>query len=431
MTVDPWGGVHVFWVQGEEGGNTVGMIYYTRGDGQWWSEPHDLFASPRGMSYDAPYTVCDGAGTIHLLWAGVDGLHYSAAHALEADSIRAWRPDQVLVRTDRVGDSRLVVDQRDVLHVVYGQRSPGANVMYLRSEDGGFSWSDPTPISEIVSTDPQAPEVGHMAVDGHGGLHLVWTESYPPDWSGGHVLYARSSDGGVTWTRPMDLSDLSSDEIGDTNINLAVDSQDHLHVVWVCGVGTGRCYRYSRDGGDSWSGIQRLFEDMVGYGGLDAMASDPYGGVYWASLLRYPQAFYFSSLAGDRWIDPPQELLDRPAWGALAEAHWPQLVVGTGSLLHLVMTESDHGAIWYMRGESGRPSLPTPPIPLPEVSLTPEPTPAQTVITPQPTPLANEFAPSSLVSEDSYSLDPVLSAVAPVLLFVSTVIFANRIRSRH
>jgi len=432
VAVDPWGGIHVFWVQGAKGSSVGSMIFYTYGDGQFWLEPIDLFADLRwGAYYNFPAASCDEAGTIHLIWVGGDGLYYSSAPALDADKVRSWGSAQVLVRADKIGPTRLVVDRKGVLHVVYSRMSPGANVIYLRSEDRGLSWSDPVQISEILPNDPQSPIMGQVALDSHDGLHVVWTETYPPAWVGRHVFYARSNDGGTTWTLPVDLSDLSSDEDWDTNINLAVDSQDQLHIVWVCGSGPGRCYRYSTDGGDSWSNIQPLFEGLVGYGGQDVMVSDPYGSVYWASLLRYPQAFYFSSLADGRWIDPPQELLDQPAWGALAAAHWPQLVIGQGNQLHLVMTGGDHGALWYMRGDNGRPSLQSPPTPSPEASSTPEPTPAQPAFMPQPSPLVNELVQLPSVSEDSYSPDPVLFGLAPALLLVLTIIVVSRICSGH
>jgi hypothetical protein len=431
IVADPWGAVHIFWVQAEQDSQTTDMIYYTRSDGESWLEPYDLFADPDRNPYTAPYAKCDQAGTIHLLWSGVAGLYYSSAPAAEADRVRAWQSVQILAHDNTVGDSDLVVDQDGSLHVVYTERRPGGRIMYLSSRDNGVSWSEPMPLSEIQPSDPQSPASSRIEVDSQDGLHVVWTENYPPSWEGRRVFYARSVDNGVTWTHPMDLSYLPSDENLNINMNLAIDAQDYLHAIWVCGTSPGRCYSFSRDSGRSWSSARPIFEGLIGYGGLDVIASDPYGSVYWASLLRYPQAFYFSSLAKDRWRDPPERLLDESTWGGLGSAHWPQLVIGQGNQLHLVLTEGDQGALWYVRGDTGQPSLPSSPVLPLEASSTLEPTQAGPTSTPQPVPPTDDVVSLAPASEDGLNVSPLVFVGAPMAFLIAVVLLVSRIRSTH
>jgi len=428
VAADPWGGVHVFWPQGVDGEDPANLIYYTHWDGQAWSEPYDLFAGPDWMSYDYPYATCDEMGTIHLTWAGSDGLYYSSVPALDAGDTKSWQSPQVLVGASLVGQSRLVVDQKGIVHVVYSSRAAGSNVTCLRSEDQGLSWSEPVVVSKLLPGDPQSPGQVRLATDSHDGLHLAWSESHPPEWIGRHVFYARSNDGGTTWTRPLDLSDLSSTDDWDASINITVDSQDQIHVVWVCGASPGRCYRYSKDGGDSWSGIHRLFGELIGRSGWDAMAAGPYGDVYWVGSLRFPYGFYFSSLTNNRWRDPPRQLIDEPSWGLLSHAHFPQLAIRQGNQLHVVMVESDHIAVWYMRGQTSRPGLQPPPTPSPMALPTLSPTPTQPALTPQPTsstPSARELGSLTSSSRGDSSLEPIIWGLVPVLILLLTAISAK------
>jgi hypothetical protein len=293
-------------------------------------------------------------------------------------------------------------------------------------------------VSEISADDPQLADAVRLTIDNRDGLHLVWTEVHPPEYLGRHVLYARSTDGGMTWTPPQDLSDLFSANDWETNIDIATNSLDQIVVVWVCEQ-AGRCYRVSEDGGDSWSDIQPLFWGLVGLGAWDAVVADPYGNVYWVGILRPPAAFYFSRFSDKTWIDPPIPIIDAQVSKGLAVAHYPQITVGLGNQLHAVMVEGDGGSVWYMNGHSSWPGLPPAsipsPSPLPTLLPTSEPTlaigpaPAWPTATPPvpPMPQTPSRAGSSHVSEFEAIAWPTVS----VVLFLVTTIAISRARARH
>lgn len=433
VTVDPWGRIHVLWAYGPEGSGTPNLIYHTYSDGWAWSTPNDVIAShDAGISYTFPYATCDASGRIHLVWAGSDGLYYSSAPALNADYARSWQQPELLVRANSVSNSRIVVDQKGILHIVYNQRLPGMNVMYLSSENHGLSWSLPLAISEIAFSDPQSPDEVQIAIDSQDWLHVVWAESYPPEWVGRHVYYARSTNSGITWTRPEDLSDVSSTEDWDTGINIAIDGQDRLYVVWVCGSGSpGRCTRNSQDEGESWSGIDRLFGDLIGVSGWDTMAVDSHGTVYWIGMLRYPKAIYLSALNYGRWHDPPQPFITMQNWPMLVSAHYPQLAIGQGNKLLLVMNEQDHGPVWFIEGNSSSSTVASPNLPLPTSILTPKSIPTElastaSVVGSQPITQTMESTNSS-----DAKLDPgvmlLVWALAPVLVLVLVVVLSKAV----
>jgi hypothetical protein len=441
VAADPWGGVHVFWSQDAYGDQeTANLIFYRHWDGKSWSEPLDVMAGPDWIQYDFLYATCDATGTIHLIWAGSDGLHYSSVPALNAGNVRSWQPPQVLVEANAMGQSRLVVDQKGTLHVVYSMRRAGTNVMYLHSQDRGLTWSEPVEVTELPAGSPQIPDAVRLEIDSHDGLHLVWTENHPPGYVGRYVFYTRSTDGGMAWTQPMDLSDPSSTDDWDAVINIAVDTWDQLHVIWACGAGSpSRCYRYSKDGGDSWSGIQHLFGELVGLGGWDAMGADPYGNLYWIGILRYPTALYYSRYANTQWIDPPITIISEQESQGLATAHYPQIAIGQGNQLHVLMIEGDQGAVWYLNGQTSWPGVPATLTPTPTPTLQSTPTRGPT-LTREPTPDRPtaiplrpflQQPPSVPGPGNISSLEAIVWPIAPVALLLVVAITIKVVRLRH
>lgn len=90
----------------------------------------------------------------------------------------------------------------------------------------------------------------NLAVDSQGKLHLVWTEK---DQNNFDVYYARSEDGGMTWSASQDV--VPEARLPVFSPNIVVGSDDTLHLVWSARVSQAvqLHYRQSRDGGNTWS----------------------------------------------------------------------------------------------------------------------------------------------------------------------------------
>jgi hypothetical protein len=400
-------------------------------DGQSWSEPRDLFVAQEGESFNFPSAAVSADGNLQLVWASSGGTYYASAPASQASNVRAWSPAQIIAPVGVVSQPRIVADPvNNVFHVLFTQRIPGTNVSYLKSTDGGQSWSDPIAISQLVPGDPQIPDAVRTTLDSQGRLHVVWSESYPPLFISRHVYYARSDDLGETWTAPTDLADLTRDDDWDAAIHVAVDSQDNVHVVWTCGVNPGRCYRRSGDHGNSWSSAQHLFEGLIGLSGWDSMAADKTGNVFWLGALRYPQAQYSSILNNNRWEEPPQAVITEQDSETLANGHFPQMAINRGNQIHIAFVETDRGPIWYLHGTTSEAAQPLPPTPTPVPTAAPttQPTEMRPAIVPEPTrrPLVSK----ELVNPDP-GLRPLLWAAGPVVLIALGAIGWTLWRNRH
>lgn len=430
LAADPWGGVHAFWVQGTAGDITqdaaLNYIFYTHWDGEAWSTPNDIVVGPDWASYHYPEATVDVEGRIYLTWAGPTGLYFSTALITEAENAKSWTAPEVIAQVTRPGRSSMGVDPSGVLHLVYAQEEPGSNLLYLRTDDNGRTWSEPIPVSDLYAGDPQVTDLPDLAIDSHGGLHVVWAENYPPDWAGRQVYYCNSKDGGGTWSIPSALSESSvGTSHWNADANVAVDASDGVHVVWVCEV-ANRCYRRSDDGGQAWSGTQRVFGTLMGLSGHDDMAADVHGNVYWLGALREPQGVYFSELStNEGWQDPPLLLIDESREGSLGQAHFFHLAVGQGNTLHAIMVAGDKGPVWYVRGQTRYPAMTSPP--MPTAALTPEPTAVPTSVPAamQPAtetqPIGTEVPPAPISTGEN----ALLWGLAPALLLIGIVIVAS------
>ena len=105
-----------------------------------------------------------------------------------------------------------------------------SEIYALRSTDAG--WSEPVNVSQ--NDTPSSQPV--IAAGPDGIVHLVWGERLqdatprpgaPPD----AVYYARSTDGGHTWTDPAEVFASRGDQFFSMPRSLAFDSEGHVHLV--------------------------------------------------------------------------------------------------------------------------------------------------------------------------------------------------------
>lgn len=366
VAVDPHGGVHVFWAQGAEPGVPPDAIVAVHWDGTSWSTPNDILAAPlgSGLIYDMPRVVSSQDGRLYLVWVSAGTVYFSWAWAAMSANTQAWSAPTEAAKLNLAHLPQVAVDNLGTIHLVVTDRKPGGSVIYVQSTDNGLTWTQPLEISVMDSLSAATPDHPQLVIDNMGILHVFWAANYPPEYLGREIYHVRSVDGGISWSLPTQLSFSDTHEDWDAIPVVTVDAQDRLHLVWVCG-NVSRCYRWSQDHGATWSDTQQLFAPLLGSAGWDAMAADPYGSVYWVGALRYPTAVYAASYQQESWEEPPLPVITGPEWGGLSEAHRPQLAIGLGNKLNLVMVEGDAGPVYYMVGTTSGAATEPQPLPLP------------------------------------------------------------------
>ncbi len=148
-------------------------------------------------------------------------------------------PDDAEVRRQRAWDERVAIASPlsvgaalDARGHLWLARVENRHLRVSHSADGGRSFSDPvavTPQPEAVTAD--AENRPKIAVGADGSVHVSWTQSLGKPMSA-YIRYARSTDGGRTFSPPAILND-DRQMISHRFDALAVEGRGRVAVVWL------------------------------------------------------------------------------------------------------------------------------------------------------------------------------------------------------
>jgi hypothetical protein len=220
---------------------------------------------------------------------------------------QSWSASQEIFRTLQAGIPGMA-SYGSFVHLIWDgcyQLADPWEVYYLRSIDGGISWSQ----SVMVSTrDSYGSEIPHIYVDSHN-LSLCWLDGkYSPYMVTGDILGRTSSDSGLTWgfewQASYDHFAWGSD---------VASSGDTIHIVWN-DEGMGIVHRsiyYARstDNGESWS--EPYWIDGTLDDSYDPAIAVSNGRVYivWTDGRANPDSNIIGGLYFSRW-DPENSAIN-------------------------------------------------------------------------------------------------------------------------
>lgn len=171
-----------------------------------------------------------------------DGGRAWRTHRLR-NSTRWVRPDRCLRGAScpvQIPLASIAADDAGTLHVVHAHGDAGAPyaLEFMRSDDGGSTWSAPHRIGDIThASGAGAADVFYpmIAADGDGLVYVAWFD----DRDGViHVRAARSMDGGRSWSPDVRLSpDQGLSGIYGEYGGIGIDAQGRVHVTWSDGSG--------------------------------------------------------------------------------------------------------------------------------------------------------------------------------------------------
>lgn len=268
LVADFGGRAHLAWLRQSEQDWTDSALYYSRWNGEEWTQPVDLV-----LASSWPVLVPSRDGTISMFWYDREAIYHSRAQATAANDLRSWSEPRAAIWCEESCSAQIDAKQSEdgVFHLAYTLLE--GDCYYSRSEDGGETWSLGQPASAVGSGVTTVQP--RIAVSDGGRVHLTWADAQLPDGDHLRLNYAHSTDGGRTWTPPLELG---VGNYADGNILTTGDSE--VHLVWNGGVGVnGRYYLFSADGGRTWTEAEQI-SSLGGRAGYPSIVQDSSGSLH-------------------------------------------------------------------------------------------------------------------------------------------------------
>ncbi|CAB3788028.1 sialidase family protein [Pararobbsia alpina] len=258
----------------------------------------------------------------------------------------AWRQNDS--RYDYVDDATVAFDSADGLKVAWVDQKK-KDVLYRSLSANGIAQGQPVNVSRNPATFSWAPRI--VVVPGHPGkIALLWQEIIFSGGShGGDILFARSTDGGVSFSAPINLSNsrggdgkgrLDRDTWSNGSLDLAIAPDGTLLAAWTEYDGMLWLAR-STDGGASFSRPVRVAGDGRRPARGPSLATGPRQTVYLAWTVGNDRSADISvsqSDDGGQTFGRPYVVGAGPGY-----ADAPRLAAGRTGTLHLVYAQSEDG----------------------------------------------------------------------------------------
>lgn len=446
--------IHAFASQlvGED--NPQLAIVYSRWNAtNGWSLPVDIILSPikeaRIMG-----AFLDNSGMMNVIFFGGEepsgSIYYSQAPGVDAAQTSAWSTPALIGNNALIPNSAaLIGDGNKKLVVIYSGNLNGfPGVFSIVSNDGGNTWTDPTPV--FLTKDPGLQPYGlQLSLGKTGILHAVW---YVVNYKGNNVsaYYANFDMNSDQWHGLIQLAEGFGIDVGMGISNMSVIEYDQkVFVVYnngipPNGVPPAEWMIVSRDYGSTWSDPIRPFPQHVGRNGVISLLIDGENNLqmFFADRIPffingvYSQTFgiYQSTWLGDHWSGAEEvfgsgqhaQSIDRSVG-----AYDVRAISSQGNVI-MVTWRFDpggiHNGVWYTYKSLDFPEQPAEELPVPASQTNPG------ILTTKPaaitTPLATagSINPAELNENPSSKINPgsyLLVGLIPVMILILLALFIH------
>jgi len=233
LTVSPNGAVYALSLSLtggilQPGSSSAMLVARSTDGGLTWSVPTVLITDAATAFDDKGSITADPTNSnfVYAVWDRITGATGGPSYfAVTADGGSTWQAPRSIYdpgpQNQTLGNQIVVLPVTDVLVNIFTEidNTGGAGTSQLRavrSLDHGTTWSAPMTISSLTAVGSTDPHTGAAVRDGSGipamsvgpggVIYVVWQDAR---FSGGQrdgIAMSRSSDGGITWSTPVEVN---------------------------------------------------------------------------------------------------------------------------------------------------------------------------------------------------------------------------------
>ncbi len=231
LTVSPTGVVYALSLSLTGGvlqpGSSSAMLVARSADGGvTWSPPHALIQDGSAFFNDKGSITADPSNSnfVYAVWDRLSGTTAGPGYfAVTADAGITWQTSKMYdpgLQNQTLGNQIVVLPNGVIVNIFTEFDGAGATstarLRAISSGDHGTTWSAPVTISDLRAVGTSDPHTGapvrdgsgiaSMSVNPGGVIYLVWQDAR---FSGGQhdgIAMTRSSDGGLTWSAPVEVN---------------------------------------------------------------------------------------------------------------------------------------------------------------------------------------------------------------------------------
>ncbi len=219
-TTDRQGNIYAMWSQTARGSAVSTALYGSELINNRWARPGMLLYTPdesntgNEIHLGQPVLVTDNHDRIHVVWNnGTTGsVYYAWAYARDFNIANSWSAPVTVPQTTSTTswpDVAIGPDD-DTVYVIYAAPfNENRGIYFTRSNDNGTTWwLTPTLVFDAVGAHWDSVDKPRLVFDpGTNVLHAIWLRAnLPGSLSPRGIYYARSTDGGQTWSQPLALT---------------------------------------------------------------------------------------------------------------------------------------------------------------------------------------------------------------------------------
>lgn len=331
LAVDAEDNVYAAW-RDDRNGNPDIFVARLRTDSLSWSNAFKVNNDSAIAVQSSPSLAAGAKGALYVAWEDMRNGNADIYAASSTTGGASWGAN-IKVHAETASPTaqsnpNLIRSASGALFVAWEDRRSGnADIYVARSTDGGAAWSAAVRANTVTAGDQLNPV---LAIDAAGALYAAWEDHRSSD---ADIYVARSTDDGLTWSAGVQAND-NTDVSDQLRPSLAAAPNGMLLAGWQ-GHQRGMPSAYvarSTDGGLTWS-RSVLLSSSAGLSASPGLAIDRDGKPYcfWCEYLNGIDTIYVARSTDDgaTWNAPVRVNDD----AGLASRGDPSMVIdGAGGL---------------------------------------------------------------------------------------------------